>query len=561
MRERMILLRFLAVPLRHKLVATGIAVAVGIGFFAWSHHDATQSATTAVLSFDADAAWEARPRIMSAHEKEPAVALAQSILSDEIVEGLAKQAGTPFAGTKSSAEEFRSHLEMRQLSDKVLHVNYRDADKKLSAAAANAVTNLLVAWGSSPFVAPAMPTPAAPQSAPSTPHEIAQSHRHRRPLQPRSDVLRDLEARLAAADQRLAALNAGQPQASTTQKAGAATPPPSADNEQRRALELQLSVAQKKLDDLRVRYTDEYPDVETAKENIAEIRQKLASIRPVSNEAEQAARPQIPDAGGNEANQLRLERAQLTQAIAVEKRHEAMLRDQGASEVTDTPAVVQAVSPSLPRPATVHQPVNPAARQILRSPFALVQLAENDGASHSEDSLFALWYGATAGIFCGLLYLAGAIWRHRLIAGAVALERLVLNNMPGAKETKKHMEHSIHIENSWEEEIRKAISLTDFSPEKEAIAMDSQQKAYGSGAGLRGQLRYDEISKAIYEKIKKEPNSWMAHTEGARVAIEMGDLDTAIREMNLAMTVAPEKLKAPLGKIITQLDRGVDTNK
>jgi hypothetical protein len=53
----------------------------------------------------------------------------------------------------------------------------------------------------------------------------------------------------------------------------------------------------------------------------------------------------------------------------------------------------------------------------------------------------------------------------------------------------------------------------------------------------------------------------MAHTEGARVAIEMGDLDTAIREMNLAITVAPEKLKAPLGKIITQLDRGVNTNK
>ena len=105
MRERMILLRFLAVPLRHKVVAAGIAVAVGIGFFAWAHHDATQSATTTVLSFDADTAWEAVPRIMSAHEKEPAVALAQSILSDEAVKGLEKQ-----AGVKSDAEIGRAHV-------------------------------------------------------------------------------------------------------------------------------------------------------------------------------------------------------------------------------------------------------------------------------------------------------------------------------------------------------------------------------------------------------------------------------------------------------------------
>jgi hypothetical protein len=556
MRERMILLRFLAVPLRHKLVAAGIAVAVGIGFFAWAHHDAAQSATTAVLSFDADAAWETVPRIMSAHEKEPAVALAQSILSDEAVKGLEKQ-----VSVNSDAVKFRSRLELKQPSDKLLYVNYHDADKKLSAASANAVANLLVGWRASPFVAPAMPAPAAPQSAPLTTHAIAQPYRHRQPLHPRSDVLRRLAAQLAVTDQKLAAFNVGPPQASTARKPDASTPPSNTDNEQQRTLESQLGAAQKKLDDLRVRYTDEYPDVETAKENIAEIRQKLASIRPVSNEAGQAAQPQILDASGNEASQLRMERDRLTQAIAVEKRHEAMLQDQAASEVGDTPVAVQAASPSLPRTGTVRQPVNPVARQILHSPFALVQLAETDGASHGEDGLFALWYGVLAGIFSGLLYLGGAIWRHRLIEGAVALERLVLNYIPGAEETKRHMERSIHIENSWEEEIRKAISMTDLSHAEESLATGSQQQAYGGAAGLRGQLRYDEIAKAICEKIKREPNSWMAHTEGARVAIEMGDLDTAIREMNLAITVAPENLKAPLNKIITQLDGGVNTNK
>ena len=114
MRERTILLHFFAVPLRQRLVAAGIAVVMGSGLFVWSRYSATPPATTAVLSFDAGAVRQAEPGIMNANAKEPAVAIAQSILSDEVVGELAKQAGVPFTGSKSDAAKFRSRLDMAQ---------------------------------------------------------------------------------------------------------------------------------------------------------------------------------------------------------------------------------------------------------------------------------------------------------------------------------------------------------------------------------------------------------------------------------------------------------------
>ena len=135
-----------------------------------------------------------------------------------------------------------------------------------------------------------------------------------------SHELRELEKQLAAVDRKLTALDG---HAIASQQADVAAPPSSTDNEQRRTLESQLSAAQKKLDDLRARYTDEYPDVESPKDDITEIRQKLASLPPVSNEADRAASPPKPDADANETDQLRLERARLMEAILVEKRREA----------------------------------------------------------------------------------------------------------------------------------------------------------------------------------------------------------------------------------------------
>src|ERR1700722_9160870 len=148
MQERTILLRLFALPLRRKLVAGSIAVALGSGLVAWSRY-AAPSSTTAVLSFDSQQAGTA---VLNADPNEPGVSLAQSVLSDEVVMGLAKQAGVSFTSDKNEVEDFRSRLDMAQTSPGLLRVNFKDTDTRVSAAVANAVANTLVAW---------MPTPVA----------------------------------------------------------------------------------------------------------------------------------------------------------------------------------------------------------------------------------------------------------------------------------------------------------------------------------------------------------------------------------------------------------------
>ena len=583
MQEKNILVRFLAVPLRQKVVAAGIAVAIGGGVFVLARYGEAKLATTAVLSFDASAVWQGEPGIM--HATKPAVALAQSILSDDVITGLATK-----VGVKGDAAEFRSRLELVQPSTKMLSVNYEDADATISAATANAVANVLVTWMPSPVITPAASTPSLPLPSPQVTSAVVQPHRHPRPALLRTDLLRELEAQLATTDQKLAALNAVQPQESASRKADTAASLSSTQNEQRRALESQLSLAQKKLEALRVRYTDEYPDVETVKEDIADIEQRLASIRPASNAPEQSASPPKVDAREGDMSHLSMERARLTQAIVVEKRHEAMLRDLAASE-GDSPVAAPVVSPPLTAQAPVRQSVNTVAGQAPRSPFTLVRLAKHADTIQTESGL--LWSGALAGILFGLLYLRGAAWRYGPVESASPMEQQPPDNELNADAAKKDadpfMRTAKDIENPsrdevqeeiveegpenqaeetirekfWESEVREALSLTALGREEEALAARDHSLAMDRRRvnGLHELLHYGEVSEAIREKIKKDPNSWMAHTEEARIALATGDFETAIREIKLASTVAPESLKPQLNKIIMQLDKNVEISK
>jgi hypothetical protein len=427
MQERTILLRFLAAPLRQRLVAGGIAVVIGSGLFLWSRYGAPPPATMAVLLFDAGAARQVDPGVMTAHAKGPAVALAQSILSDEAVRELAKQAGVTFSSNKSGVAEFRSRLVLAQTSATLLRVNYKDSDKKRSAAVANAVANWLVAWipvSVVPTATPVVPTATSGPSRPSArsaESAFAKLRRWRHSLHAQSHELRGLEKQLAGVNRRLTASNR---HAVAPQEANVAAPPSSTDDEQRRTLELQLSAAQKKLGDLRARYTDEYPDVESTKDDITEMRQKLASVPPVSNEAERAASPPKPDADANEPDQLRLERARLMEAILAEKRREVG-RGQTPSSMGDSALAVQTVSPALTRQAPIRQSPDAVAGQTWQRPFRLMRLAGDTGSGQSESGL--LWYWPLAGILGGLMYSGVAIWRYRPIERAAQLEPPVLN--------------------------------------------------------------------------------------------------------------------------------------
>jgi hypothetical protein len=408
MQERTILLRFLTAPLRQRLVAGGIAVVIGSGLFLWSRYDATPPATAAVLSFDAGAARQANPELMNAHAKGPAVALAQSILSDEMVRELAKQAGVSFNGNKSEVGEFRSRLVLAETSASLLRVNYRDSDKKSSAAVANAVANLLVAWTPA-LVVPTATSAASGPGAPSARQVAAKTGRRRHSLHAQSHELRGLEKKLAGVDRKLIGSNG---RAAASQQANVAAPPPSStDDEQRRTLESQLSAAQRKLDDLRARYTDEYPDVETTKDDIAEIRQRLASLIPVRTKAERASGPAKPDADANETDPLRREQSRLLEAIQVEKRREAERRDQTAPGRGDLASAAQTVSLTLARQVPIRQSPSVVAEETWQRPFRLVRLAGDAGSGQSESGL--LWYWPLAAILWGVLYSGVAMWQYR----------------------------------------------------------------------------------------------------------------------------------------------------
>jgi hypothetical protein len=296
---------------------------------------------------------------------------------------------------------------MAQTSPRLLRVNYKDLDKKRSATVANAVANMLVAWIPTSVV-PAATSVLSRPGAPSAQPAFSKPGRRKHLLHSQSHELRELKKQLAAVDRKLTALDG---HATATRQADVAPPPSTTDNEQRRTLESQLAAAQKKLDDLRARYTDEYPDVESTKDDITEIRQELASLPPVSNEAERAASPPKLDAHADETQQLHLERSQLIQAILAEKWREAGQRGQIPSSMGDSALAVQTIPPPLTRQAPIRVSLNPVAGQIWQRPFRLVRLAGDAGSGQSESAL--LWYWPLAGIFWGLLYSGVATWRYR----------------------------------------------------------------------------------------------------------------------------------------------------
>jgi hypothetical protein len=588
------LLHFRAVPLRHKIIAAGVAVAIVGGVYVLSKRSTTKSATTASLSFNPDVARQIEPGVLD--EKEPAVALARSILSDDVVKAVSKQAGVSFSAAKNDVTEFRSHLEMMQPAAKTLRVSYHDADQKKSATAVNTVAIILVAWTPFPVVEPPPVALTKQAASPVRPHELDRRRHHASP--PPSNSLRELETRLSASDQKLASLSAER--AIVSHKANADLQPSNAESEHRRLLQAQLSAAEKRLADLRVRYTDEYPDVETTKENIAEIQRELASLPPVSNEPVLIANPKAADTGAAESSQLRRDRLRLMQAIATEERREVIPRKETTPSVRVSDATVETVSLSHPQQAPLPVSGNPAG-QSLENPFRLVRLASLNRSNLS-------WPVPLTGFLCGLLYLGIAMWRYqpiesvnpdapgamKTVDNALTFQECLLSGILSESKTGglervpfivesgtsvdrdkapliRSPEAAPHLVNAsegkgpwgeWEKVVRETLAQTNigrqletFNRNDEALVMDNQKQDYSEDS--RAQQQPSRNLKDLVEAVRddiRDPDIWIPHTKAARVALGVNDLDTAIREIKLAIAVAPGKLKTWLDDFLVQLE-------
>jgi hypothetical protein len=405
--------------LGQKFFAVLLTLAVGGGVYSWFRHTAAQSTSSAEMAFDPRAARRFDPGLVTASE--PAVALAQSILTDQVVAGLAKPAYLSSSAITSRVGEFRSRLELTQPSPRTLRVQFQDVDPGKAADTANAVASALAAWSPSltaPPAAVAVSQPAsqavAPVPVPVPTKRPVVAHR----AQAASGLaasLGELEEQLSSTNRKVDGLNAG----------GSSRGHSYAQSEQQHLLKSAVRGAEKQVADLRVRYADSGAGT---KGRLVEIEQAVAAILPGGS------------AAGVDASQLRRERAQLARAIdVVQTQRRAVERDASTSASstpeesaeastpgvqesnlgTSSPSAASAAPDASPASAA---PSSPSSASTAAAAAPIAASAPGDSTLQNPLSVARVagpaapivwWPAVAAGVLCGLLYLIVAALRNR----------------------------------------------------------------------------------------------------------------------------------------------------
>jgi hypothetical protein len=249
---------------------------------------------------------------------------------------------------------------------------------------------------------------------------------------------KELQFLLASADKRLAAL--GDEARRLEASIGQANAERQANITARQPLMEQLATEKKKLDLLRVRYTDAYPDVEAAQERIAETEQKLAAM-PVVRPAPDADESRL-NAVTKEINHLDAEKVRLSGELSKKAKLETILRNQefnGSVPVTRPEQASTEPQPGRSRPRLSDPAPSPALtasnsetvdlkdENQVRA-FKILERAANAQPTNNPRRLLK-WLVALAGQLCGVLYLLLAVWWFRAVRNAETLERIVPENI------------------------------------------------------------------------------------------------------------------------------------
>jgi hypothetical protein len=351
-------------------VLSVVAIAVSVGVLLIARHSAERSAKTAELSFDSSMA--ARDDAAVAHATEPALTLAQSMLTETTVLDLLRQAGAYPSDAAVGIGEFRSHLELQQPSGNRLRIIYHDSNPLTARKVANAVAAAIVDWHPAVAYPPAAAQPlTATRPVRSVPAR-ASSRTRVDSLHTADITLANLERQLAAANEKIEILS--RTSASRTQTANApALPSDQAD--QRRTLQTKLAADHQKLDELRLRYTDEYPDVENMKDEISDLQQELAALPPETTRPSRGS--VVP--GTAEIADLRQHRASLTDQIATQKDAIAYIHLHPDSHSSSRPQEAASVAPTVPAEASPEPAMIGTA--AWENPFKIARLAALTGGS------------------------------------------------------------------------------------------------------------------------------------------------------------------------------------
>lgn len=165
---------------------------------------------------------------------------------------------------------------------------------------------------------------------------------------------------------------------------------------------------------------------------------------------------------------------------------------------------------------------------------------------------------------------------HKQLRGRVGFEwqawtdaaNYLLNNNVNPEEAAKYADRSIGIEDRFENEMTKSRALTVLGRKEEAraardkaIALGNQSQLHDFGRGLQAQGQQDEALELFQSNIKKDPDSWIAHNEAARIAVAKADFRTAVKEMKLAAAASPESLKTQHVDLVRRLENREDINR
>jgi tetratricopeptide (TPR) repeat protein len=91
--------------------------------------------------------------------------------------------------------------------------------------------------------------------------------------------------------------------------------------------------------------------------------------------------------------------------------------------------------------------------------------------------------------------------------------------------------------------------------------LGSQSQIHDFARGLEAQGHQDEALELFQSNVKKDPHTWIAHNEAARIAVAKGDFDTALKEMKLAMAESPAALKSQHADLVRRLENKEDINR
>ena len=143
-----------------------------------------------------------------------------------------------------------------------------------------------------------------------------------------------------------------------------------------------------------------------------------------------------------------------------------------------------------------------------------------------------------------------------------------LANKIDLDEALKDEELSIQAEERYDNLLNKSKILDAMgrtqeaeAARKEALDKGSALQLYFYARQLQANKKADEAFAMFRSNAKKFPDYWTSHVGLARVYSGQGDFDSAVKEMQLALTTAPDSNKANLQNYVKRLQSKDDINR